>query len=420
MKVKEREERQLYKQLVDEQRAMLDKADEEGRGLTAEEKAEFDKRQTDRDALRVTIDSYEERDRLRTETDGEALRLVGSAGREVGGKEQPEGGEARSTSPYATAEYRDAFKRFLVGGYPALRPEEARALQADSDTLGGYLVAPEQLVRSLLAAVDDAVIIRQLATVIPCANAASLGVPTLEDDVSDPTWTAELAVGTEDSSLDFGKRELHPHPLAKYIKISNKLLRQAFIDPENLVRDRLAYKFGVAQENAFLTGTGAGQPLGLFVASADGISIGRDVATYNLATEIKADNLKAVKWTLKSQYHSNARWMFHRTTYGSIDRIKDGNGQYLIQPNMQAGAAETLLRFPVQLSEFVPSTMTASLYVGILGDFKFYWIADALNMQIQRLVELFALTNQTGFIGRLETDGQPVQEEAFVRVKMGA
>jgi hypothetical protein len=45
-------------------------------------------------------------------------------------------------------------------------------------------------------------------------------------------------------------------------------------------------------------------------------------------------------------------------------------------------------------------------------------IADALSMQIQRLNELYAETNQVGFIGRWETDGAPVLEEAFVRVKL--
>ena len=418
MKVKEREERQLYKQLVDEQRAMLDKAEAEGRGLTAEEKVEYDKRQTDRDELRAKIDAYEERDKLRAENSAEALRLLEGEGRKVA-PAQPDGIPEVRTSPYASEEYRAAFKRYLTHGIvPDLSPE-IRALQADSDVLGGYIVAPEQLVRSLLKAVDDAVIVRQLATVIPVPNAASLGVPTLETDISDAAWTSELAVGTEDSSLDFGKRELHPHPLAKYIKVSNKLLRQAFIDPEGLVRDRLAYKFGVAQENGFMTGTGSGQPLGVFTASADGISTSRDVSTDNAATEVKADNLKRVKWTLKAQYHANARWIFHRIVYGQIDRIKDGNGQYLVQPSMQGGAAERLLNFPVTLSEFAPSSMLTTLYVGILGDFKFYWIADALNMQIQRLVELYALTNQTGFIARLECDGQPVQEEAFVRVQLG-
>jgi hypothetical protein len=37
---------------------------------------------------------------------------------------------------------------------------------------------------------------------------------------------------------------------------------------------------------------------------------------------------------------------------------------------------------------------------------------------VQRLNELYAETNQVGFIGRLETDGMPVLEEAFVRVTL--
>jgi len=73
---------------------------------------------------------------------------------------------------------------------------------------------------------------------------------------------------------------------------------------------------------------------------------------------------------------------------------------------------------PISMSEYAPSTLTTGLYVGILGDFSNYWIADALDMQVQRLVELYAEANQVGFIGRLETDGMPVLEEAFSRVKL--
>ena len=47
-----------------------------------------------------------------------------------------------------------------------------------------------------------------------------------------------------------------------------------------------------------------------------------------------------------------------------------------------------------------------------------YWIADALTMTIQVLKELYAESNQTGYIGRLETDGAPVLAEAFARVKL--
>jgi hypothetical protein len=37
-------------------------------------------------------------------------------------------------------------------------------------------------------------------------------------------------------------------------------------------------------------------------------------------------------------------------------------------------------------------------------------------MQVQVLQELYAATNQMGYICRKETDGQPVLEEAFARL----
>ena len=70
------------------------------------------------------------------------------------------------------------------------------------------------------------------------------------------------------------------------------------------------------------------------------------------------------------------------------------------------------------MSEYAPNTFTSALYVGIIGDFSNYWIADAIDLEIQRLVELYAETNQTGIIGRASADGAPVLEEAFVRVAL--
>jgi len=218
--------------------------------------------------------------------------------------------------------------------------------------------------------------------------------------------------------MSFGKRQLSPHPLAKRIKVSQQLLRQALIGPEGLVIDRLGYKFAVTQEKAFLTGSGVGRPLGLFTASPSGISTARDVSTGNTATAMTFDGLIEAKFSLKGQYWPSARWIFHRDAVKQITKLKDGEGQYIWRQSVRDGEPDTLLGLPLTLSEFAPNTFTTGLYVGLLGDFQHYWIVDALSMQIQRLNELYAETNQVGFIGRLETDGAPVLEEAFVRVKL--
>ena len=87
---------------------------------------------------------------------------------------------------------------------------------------GGFLVAPEQFVARLIQDLDNMVWVRQLATVLTLTGAESIGVPTLETDISDTNWTTELSIGTADTSMAFGKRRLTPHPLAKSIKVSNR------------------------------------------------------------------------------------------------------------------------------------------------------------------------------------------------------
>mgnify|MGYP005824440061 CR=1 FL=1 len=312
-----------------------------------------------------------------------------------------------------------AFRNYLRSGNIAgAGADELRALQADADTEGGFLVVPEEFVRLLIKFMDDAVFVRGLATVIPVINADSLGIPSLDTDIADADWTTELLTGTEDSSMALGKRSLEPHPLAKLIKVSNKLLRIGAIPVEQLVNDRLGYKFAITQEKAYLTGTGAGQPLGLFTASGDGISTGRDVSTGNTTTALTFDGLIEAKFSVKGGYWRNARWLFHRDAVKMITKLKDGEGRYLWQQSVQDGGPDMILGRPVDMSEYVPNTFTTGLYVGMFGDFSHYWIVDSLQLQVQRLVELYAATNQVGFIGRYEGDGMPVLEEAFARVTL--
>ena len=398
--------------LITEARGVVEGAEKENRNLTAEEQARYDKLMADALELKARID------RATQLADEESRNAQAFQGGEMRGYPQQDG-EQRSKNPRETDEYRQAFGSFLRGGLANLSVVEHRALQSDLNTSGGYLVTPMQFVNDLIKAVDNMVWVRQWASTFQVPTAQSLGVPTLEADPADPTWTAEIATGTEDSTMAFGRRELHPHPLAKRIKVSNKLLRQV-PNTETLVRERLAYKFAVTMEQAYMTGTGAGQPLGVFVASADGVTTARDVATDNAATAPTFNGLINAKYALKGQYWPGARWLMHRDVVKVIAKLVDGNGQYIWRDSVQAGEPDRLLGLPVFLSEYAPSTMTANQYVGILGDFSYYWVADALDMQIQRLAELYAESNQTGLIGRMESDAQPVLAEAFVRVKLGA
>lgn len=404
--------RENRNRIVVQMRGILDKAEAEKRDLSAEEQGKYDELFAEQDKFGRSITNEERQVELERQFATTELRRMESGDGEKAGEQR---GGRRGTD-----EYRDAFGRFLRDGKEGITVEEFRALQADNATGGGFLVAPMQLVDALIKSVDNAVFVRAKATKFRVESAAALGAPSLDADPDDGDWTPEVKTGNEDDSMAFGMRELRPHPLAKRIKISNKLLRASVLAIEDLVTGRLGYKFGVTQEKAFLLGNGAGQPLGLFVASDQGISTGRDVATDNTGTAVTMDGLLNAKYSLKAQYQRTAEWLFHRDAVKMIAKLKSAvDGQYYWQPSKQAGEPDMLLGRPVNQSEYVPNTFTSGLYVGMFGDFSHYWIADAMDMQIQVLKELYAETNQTGYIGRLESDGMPVLEEAFARVKLG-
>lgn len=396
----ERELLQRREALIVQARSMLEKCTVEKRDFDTVEQENYDKIFADVEKIDKQIEN---------------IRKLGSVDTPDFRTSEPvrPSGERGSGDVDAEKQSR-AMQAFLRNG--SILPE-FRALQADSDVAGGFLTTPQQFVNRLIKAIDNLVFIRQWATTNTVTNAQSLGMPYLAGDPDDADWTSELGTGNEDGSMSFGKRELRPHPLAKRIKISNKLLRLN-PDVEQLAIDRLAYKFAVSFEKAGMTGSGANKPLGVFTASSDGISTGRDVSTDNTTTAFTADGLKNAKYALKAGYWPNAKWVFHRDAVKMLAKLKDSENRYLWQSSVQLGQPDMLEGIPLFTSEYAPNTFTAGLYVGILGDFSYYHIADALDFGIQRLNEWYAATNQTGFIGRLESDGMPVLEEAFVRVKL--
>jgi len=417
--------------LIEDARGLASKAETEKRDLSAEERESIDKMLNDAKALKADADRL-------TALEG-AEGDVATAGHRRTTPDRPGQGGQAEVSPevrafrarynidadnpaYAahrerteTPEARAAFRAFCRG----TKPEALRDLAMGSGELGGYVVPDEQFVAELIAELDAAVFIRPLARVIPCLNAASLGMPSRTARAADSEWTTELQVASEDTSLRFGKRKLEPHPLSKQIIVSRDWLAMSPMNPEGIVRDEIVYVRSITQEKAYLTGSGAAQPLGIFTASALGVPTTQDVATSNTATSPTFDGLKAAKYKMRSVYWPQARFVMHQDTLAKIDILKDGEGRYIWQASVVPGQPDRLLGFPLDISEFAPNSFSANQYVAALCCWKHYYIADGVVFGIQRLSELYALSNQIGFIDRSMGDAMPVLGEAFVRVKLG-
>jgi HK97 family phage major capsid protein len=413
MSDKLKELREKRGKAIADMRALIAKAETEKRDMGADELAQHAALFAESERCRGLIEAEErtaEAERQAAAGDAaaaEARRRAEAEGRQPGADSETE--KRRMTA------FRSWLRTGTIAGDGAA---ELRALQAGTDTEGGFIVAPQQFVADLIKFVDNIVFMRSKARTLKVTGAQSLGVPSLDADIDDADWTSELATGNEDTGMKFGKREFFPHPLAKRIKVSKKLLRVAVLPIEQLVMQRMGYKFGVSQEKAYMIGSGRQQPLGVFTASNDGIPAGQDVSTGNTNASMTFDGLINAKMSLKSQYWNKGEWIFHRDAISQLLKLKDGEGRYIWQQSIAADKPDTLLQRPINISEYAPNTFTTGKYVGLFGDLSFYWIVDALDMQVQRLTELYAETNQDGFIGRLESDGMPVLAEAFARVKL--
>ena len=405
---------------VADAREIRNRADVEKRDMSAEEKANFDKLmevvdglKAEIDALKAEPDGDEERDededkKKLEEAERELEEDKRSLGaRRAGGMNTEQRGNGNE------ARYAKAYRHWLRTGV------ETRDLSLGTNSAGGYLLTPTQMSKDLIVALNNLVFVRGLCDVETLTEAKNLGVPQLTADVADADWTSEVPSSlTPESSLTLDRRDLSPNLLCKLVLASHRLL-QASSAPEALIMQRLAYKFAVSEEKAFLTGNGSGKPLGMYYASASGIPTSRDVTAAS-QTVFTADELITTLYSIPQQYQKSPSfgWILHRDTVRKCRQLKDGNGSYIWQMGIAADRPDMLLGHPCYQSEYAPNTYTTGLYVALVGDLKFYKIADVAAMEVQRLVERYADTNQIGFLGRRYLDASPVLSTAFARLKL--
>lgn len=315
--------------------------------------------------------------------------------------------------------YGAAMRMFLRKGEREIPDLARKVLQAGTAPAGGYLVQ-DVFLNTLLVKEREASAMRRIANVLPPVPSGSVIIPAEENLFSDASWTTEVGSGSLDTVEPFGQRRLTPHPLAKRVKVSNTLLRLPTFDIEGYIRDRMAYKFMIPEEDAFINGTGVGQPLGLLNTP------GLPAYTTSASLTVTADDIINWIYRLPASYAPNARILCNRAFIRKVRLMKTGDGQYLWQPGLQAGNPNMILDTPYELSDRFDDGLDASdvwqasAIVAVIGDFSYYWIVDALQMSIQRLVELYAENNQTGFIGRKEADGMVTLTEAFYALKVKA
>ena len=318
---------------------------------------------------------------------------------------KPMTGNDTAKTGRATDEYRQNFWNAMRAKAPM--PSVLNALQIGTDSEGGYLV-PDEFERTLVQALEEENIFRQLAKVIRTSS-GDRKIPVVATKGT-ASWIDEEGAFVESDDA-FSQVSIGAYKLGTLIKVSEELMNDSIFDLESYISAEFARRIGAKEEEAFFTGDGSGKPLGILAASG-GAETGVTAAS---ATSITADELMDLFYSLKAPYRKNAVWVLNDSTIKAIRKLKDNSGQYLWQPSLVAGTPDTILGRPVKTSAFVPA-IGASQKTIAFGDFQYYWIADRQGRSFRRLNELYAANGQVGFLGTQRVDGKLILPEAINRI----
>ena len=288
----------------------------------------------------------------------------------------------------AKAEYKTGFESWFRKGVEANLAELAVQANASTldDTAGGFTV-PEEMTATIDRVAGTVSAMRGLATVM------GIGTDTYKKLVNQggasTGWVGEKGSRAETDSpslveIAINTKEIYAMPAA-----TQKLLDDSYIDIAAWLGNEVAIEFAEEEGDAFINGNGVEKPKGLdaytkitnasYAWGKMGYIAGGHATLLN-----NADKLVDVTDGLNSIYLNGSSWLMNRTTNGVIRKFKDGEGNYIWRPGLEAGAPNTLLGYPVVTDDNVED-IGAGKYPIYFGNFKrAYLILDRFGIRVLR------------------------------------
>lgn len=295
----------------------------------------------------------------------------------------------------------DEYKEGMLTALRTNFRQIANVLQEGVDADGGYLV-PEEYDNRLIDVLSEENIMRKLGHKITTSGEHKINIAATKPAAA---WIEEGGA-LQFGNATFDQILLDAHKLHVAIKVTEELLYDNAFGLENYIIDQFGKALANAEEDAFLNGSGVGQPLGLFAENGGGTVAGS-------TTTLKADDIINLVYALKRPYRKNASFIMNDQTIAAIRTLKDNNGAFMWQPALTQGEPDRLLGYAVHTSPFCPIDGIA------FGDYQYYNIGDRGTRSFKQLTELFAGNGMIGFVAKERVDGKLILPEAVQILKIG-
>jgi len=268
-----------------------------------------------------------------------------------------------------------AFDKWARRG--AVGPDEAKLLSTDDLANGGALVIDENAPEIERLLVERSPV-RELARVTTLTQGGRLRIPLEGSTAFQTGWIAERQSRSETTTGTTAEKFIDAHGLYANPKVTVEMLADSGYDVEGWINESLAEQFAKTEGTGFISGTGMGQPEGLLTNP--------DVGERETANSgaIVADDFLNLKGDLPEFYANNGVFLVKRSTKTALRLLKDGQGQYLWQPSLQAGSPPTFDGSPIREAVDMPA-ISGGNTVALFGDFRnAYWIIDKSGMTMIR------------------------------------
>ena len=262
------------------------------------------------------------------------------------------------------------------------------------------VVIPKTIARKII---DKVIEISPLYVSATKYNAkGTLAVPKYDDTTDDVT----VAYATEFDELvshsgKFATVELTGFLIGALTKISKSLLNNSDFNLTEYVINKMAEKFKLFYEGEMINGTST--KISGIVGSYD--STNMKVVLLNKSS-VTTDELIDIQETVPDAFQANAYWIMNRDTRKKIRKLKDSDGNYILNRAFNEKWDYELLGKPVYCSEKVEKLGTATKPVIFYGDFSGLAVKETEEMEIQVLVEKFATQHAIGVCGYSELDAK--------------
>lgn len=207
------------------------------------------------------------------------------------------------------------------------------------------------------------------------------------------------------SAVGFDNVELDGYLIGALSKVSVSLINNAQFDIVSYVVNKIAQSIAEFLEKELIVG--ATNIKGITNVAYEGKGVKKITSA---AAAISADDLIDTQAAIKMNAQSGCQWLMNQTMLTYVRKLKDNNGQYILNPDVRTGFGYELLGKPVMISDEMPDNTV------VYGDWSAMYVNIHEDVNIRQLNEVYAAQHGVGFVAWAELDAKLVEQDKFSKL----